>query len=102
MNVCRECAVPIRWAKTPNGVAIPLDREPSPIGNHLLTGTLAVKVPAAQLPIEDQDAYTCHLDTCQRKRTLVVVKDDSPRCASCGLPMDQDLAKAGQTLHPCC
>jgi hypothetical protein len=102
MNVCRECAAPILWAKTPNGVAIPLDREPSPIGNHLLTGTLARKVPAAQLPIEDQDAYNCHLDTCQRKRTLTAVPDRAPRCASCGLVMDAQLARAGDTRHPCC
>jgi len=103
MNVCRECALPIRWAKTPNGVAIPLDREPSPIGNHLLTGTLARKVPAAQLPIEDQDAYSCHLDTCTRKRTpLAAVRDEGPRCAVCHLPMDAELAKAGDDSHPCC
>ena len=102
MNVCRECAAPVTWVKTINGIAMPLDREPSPIGNIRLVGTVAHKVPASHLPIEDEDAYTCHLDTCTRKRTLVVVRDDSARCASCGLVMDQDLAKAGQTVHPCC
>ena len=102
MNVCRECAAPILWAKTRNGVAIPLDRDPSPIGNILLTGTLAVKVPARQLPIEDQDAFTCHLDTCTRKRSLTAVPDLSARCATCGLVMDPELAQAGDTRHPCC
>lgn len=99
MNVCRECSVPIRWAKTPNGVAIPLDRDPSLVGNILLTGTLAVKVAAAQLPIEDQDAYTCHLDTCTRKRTLTLVPS-KPLCATCGLIMDP--IEPGQVVHPCC
>jgi|GEM_PF-3763672 hypothetical protein len=102
MNVCRECATPIRWAKTPKGVAIPLDRDPSPIGNILLTGTLAVKVPAAQLPIEDQDAYNCHMDTCTKKRSLTAVPDCSARCVTCGLVMDPELARAGDTRHPCC
>lgn len=103
MNVCRECAVPIRWAKTPNGVAIPLDREPSPIGNVVLCGTVAHKIPAHQLPIDDQDAYTCHLDTCQRKRTpLALVKDPTPRCAVCNLGMHPLLVETGADRHPCC
>ena len=102
MNVCRECAAPIRWVKTGNGVAMPLDREPSLMGNVVLYGTVAHKIPAHQLPIEDQDAYTCHLDTCTRKRSLTVVPDRAPRCASCGLVMDAQLARAGDTRHPCC
>jgi hypothetical protein len=103
VNVCRECAAPVIWAKTRNGVAIPLDRAPSLVGNILLTGTLAVKVPAAQLPIEDQDAYTCHLDTCQRKRTpLALVKDHTARCAVCNQVMHPLLVATRQTTHPCC
>ena len=99
MNVCRECAAPIRWVKTGNGVAMPLDREPSLTGNVILYGTVAHKIPAHQLPIEDQDAYTCHLDTCTRKRTLTLVPS-KPLCATCGLVMD--LIEPGQTTHPCC
>jgi len=102
MNVCRECAVPILWVKTGNGVAMPLDREPSLMGNVILYGTVARKVPARQLPIDDQDAYTCHLDTCTRKRSLTAVPDRSARCAACGLVMDPELAQAGDTRHPCC
>ena len=103
MNVCRECAAPIRWVKTGNGVAMPLDREPSPMGNVILYGTVARKVPARQLPIEDQDAYTCHLDTCQRKRTpLALVKDWTARCAVCNQVMHPLLVATGQTTHPCC
>lgn len=83
-GVCKECAAPVRWAKTPNGVAIPLDREPSPIGNVILSGTLARKVPAAALPIEAQDAYTCHLDTCTRKRSQhQPAKTPTYRCVAC-------------------
>lgn len=98
MNVCRECARPIRWAKTSHGVPMPLDRDPVETGNIILTGTLALKVPVRDLPIEG-DAYTCHLDTCQRKRTLTLVPS-KPTCATCGLIMDP--IEPGQTTHPCC
>jgi len=102
VNVCRECARPIRWAKTPNGVPMPLDRDPVETGNILLTGTLAVKVSVHDLPIEG-DAYSCHLDTCTRKRTpLALVADRTPRCTVCRLPMDPELAQAGDDRHPCC
>jgi hypothetical protein len=68
-GLCKECSTKIRWATTTNGVPIPLDREPSPMGNVILAGTAAHKIPAAQLPVEDEDAFTCHLDTCTRKRS---------------------------------
>lgn len=33
---CRACDAEIRWARTANGKAIPLDAEPNPDGNVLL------------------------------------------------------------------
>ena len=37
MSRCRSCDAEIRWATTPAGKAIPLDLEPSPFGNVLLS-----------------------------------------------------------------
>ncbi len=101
MKVCTECAKPILWVRTINDVAMPLDREPCPAGNIILAGDVAHRIPSAQLPIEDQDAYTCHLDTCTRRRDQVPVPL-RPRCQSCGLGMDPVLAAAGDRTHPCC
>jgi len=102
LSVCLECAAKITWVKTVNDVAMPLDRDPNPGGNIRLLGPVAHKVPASKLPIEGEDAYTCHLDTCPKKRTLTPVTNVKPRCASCGLVMDPTLAGTGQTTHPCC
>jgi len=101
MSVCRECSRPVIWAKSVNDVAIPLDKEPSIVGNIRLLAGIAHKVPPSGLPIEDDDAWTCHLDTCTKKRTLAAVTDARPRCGSCGLVMDP-LCDPGQTTHPCC
>lgn len=101
MSVCLECARPVVWVRSVNDVPMPLDRDPSPVGNMILAGPVAHKIPASKLPIEDQDAYTCHLDTCTRKRTVTAVANTKPRCASCGLVMDP-LCDPDQTTHPCC
>jgi len=62
------------WAKSVNDVAIALDKEPSIVGNIRLLAGIAHKIPPSGLPIEDDDAYTCHLDTCTRKRTLTAAR----------------------------
>lgn len=38
MSHCRSCHAPIRWAITIQGNYMPLDAEPDPAGNVLLTG----------------------------------------------------------------
>lgn len=49
---CRSCGAEILWARTVNGRAIPLDREPAPGGNVEFTGVLdVVRVLAA--PVDD-------------------------------------------------
>lgn len=35
---CESCAAPIVWAKTDRGERMPVDADPSPTGNVLLTG----------------------------------------------------------------
>jgi len=100
MAVCRECALPVLWARSVNGVAVPLDKTPTLVGNIRLAGKIAHKVPAANLPIEGEDAYSCHFDTCSRKRHLTSVTG-KPRCSSCALVMDP-LVEPDQVRHPCC
>lgn len=34
---CRSCGAPIRWARTARGNAMPVDAEPNPEGNVVLT-----------------------------------------------------------------
>ena len=100
MSVCRECSLPVIWAKSVNDVAMPLDKEPTIGGNIRLLAGIAHKVPASQLPIEDADAYSCHLDTCSRKRDPAPTWS-KPRCAACGQVMDP-LISPDQTRHPTC
>lgn len=36
-SACRSCKAPIRWAETDAGKAIPIDPEPVPTGNLVMT-----------------------------------------------------------------
>lgn len=45
MSACRSCGAAILWARTKNGKAMPLDAEPTPEGNVVLTGEV---VPSAR------------------------------------------------------
>lgn len=38
MSKCRSCGAPIRWAITTGGASMPLDLEPNPDGNVVMTG----------------------------------------------------------------
>lgn len=49
MSHCRSCAAPIRWAKTLNGKAIPLNAEPDPAGNIALKDTGDPNAPLARV-----------------------------------------------------
>jgi hypothetical protein len=81
VSVCRSCGAPILWATTAaGGKRIPLDPDPQPDGNLLLTypspgsAPLAVHVDPEQLALDDQLRYLTHFVTCpqadqHRKRT---------------------------------
>lgn len=72
---CRSCGAPIIWAQTVNGKAMPIDAEPVPDGNVLLTGrrvetrrgTLApecrVEGDTPMFP-DGADRYMSHFATC--------------------------------------
>lgn len=36
MSACRSCGAPMRWARTSNGKAMPLDAEPDDTGNVVI------------------------------------------------------------------
>lgn len=49
MSSCRSCGAPLRWAKTLNGKAIPLDAEPTSAGNIVLHDTRDPRSPQARV-----------------------------------------------------
>lgn len=49
MSHCRSCGAPLRWAKTLNDKAIPLDAEPSSAGNIVLTERTDPAAPLARV-----------------------------------------------------
>jgi hypothetical protein len=49
MSHCRSCGAPIRWAKTLNGKAIPLDAQPTSAGNIVLHDTGDPNAPKARV-----------------------------------------------------
>lgn len=82
MNRCRACSKPIRWARTTNDRAIPLDAEPTDDGNVVLeypAGSSAggTGAPVAHvlgkfgLPLElahlaEEPRYMPHHATCEK------------------------------------
>lgn len=66
MSTCRACPAEIRWARTTNGKAIPLDATPHPDGNVRLVGEVAHVIgPAPTLdPDDDGTRYMPHHATC--------------------------------------
>jgi len=68
MTDCKSCGAPIRWAKTIKGRPIPLDPDPSPRGNIVLSdeGTaLVYNSPGAIAPrYTDDPHYLSHFATC--------------------------------------
>lgn len=56
---CRTCGAPIFWAKTQAGKAIPIDKEPVPRGNMVVTDGVAIVVKP-----HDGLAYVSHFATC--------------------------------------
>jgi hypothetical protein len=68
MTNCRSCGAEIIWAKTIKNRAIPLDAEPNPTGNVVLSdeGTaLVYNSPEAIAPrYESYPRYLSHFATC--------------------------------------
>lgn len=72
MTACRSCGAPIRWAVTVNGKRMPLDEQPDPDGNLVLSdptpGAYAPTVAFTTqntLPLpDDPPRFTSHFATC--------------------------------------
>lgn len=81
MNTCRSCGARIRWATTANGNRMPIDDEPVPDGNIVLSDpTPGAYAPVALLVdpdapmLDDPPRFVAHFATCpnadqHRKRT---------------------------------
>lgn len=67
MSACSSCGAPLRWARTPGGASMPIDRDPSDFGTIVLEagGTCRVLSDAerATLP-RGSLLYTSHFVTC--------------------------------------
>lgn len=68
MAECSSCGAPINWAKTIKGRPIPLDPDPVPQGNVIISeeGTALVYNTAAAIAPRYADApkYVSHFATC--------------------------------------
>lgn len=69
MSSCRSCRAPIVWASTVNGRSMPVDRDPVPDGNLILTypspgSALALVVDPDQTMLDDPPRYVSHFVTC--------------------------------------
>lgn len=76
---CRYCGEPVVWALTKTGKRMPVDPQPDPAGNVVLTtttGSLSETPLALVLGSADQraevnpdDLHTSHMQTCQQRPT---------------------------------
>lgn len=64
---CRSCLEPIRWERTAAGRAIPLDPDPVPEGNIIISdGHAIVFASAARVPTgDDVPRYVSHFVSCK-------------------------------------
>lgn len=66
---CRSCQAPIRWAVTEAGKRIPVDVEPTPDGNMLLSlddpPVAAVVRPGELQLVDDGQRFVSHFATCE-------------------------------------
>lgn len=69
-NECSACGAPIRWEKTENGKAMPLNQEPDPTGNVVLVPHPTAGILAHVLKKDEADRpgtrYMPHHATCER------------------------------------
>lgn len=66
MSICRSCGAPVVWARTSTGGSMPVDADPSPVGNVELVdddGILRATV-HSQPPLGVDDLYVSHFATC--------------------------------------
>lgn len=70
---CRRCGAPITWAITEKGRRMPLDRDPVPDGNVVITELAGVRSPGGMIPRvhvlhKDENPpgqrYKAHFATC--------------------------------------
>lgn len=61
---CRSCGAPIRWAKTTNGEAIPLDPAPVTGGNIELCDGVAHVFTPGQIALFQRERFVSHFVTC--------------------------------------
>ena len=68
MNTCRSCGAPIIWASLEYGHHMPLDAEPSPIGNvrlyNLDYAEVLAPIPARAARDAGEQLYLSHFVTC--------------------------------------
>ena len=68
MTKCKSCGAPIFWAKTIKGMPMPIDGEPSPRGNIVISEegvALVYRDPSAVAPrYADEPRYLSHFATC--------------------------------------
>jgi hypothetical protein len=63
---CRGCHKPIRWAKTEHGKNIPLDPDPVPDGNIVVTDAGIAHV-LRSTEMATAPTYVSHFSTCPKR-----------------------------------
>jgi hypothetical protein len=66
MSRCRSCNALITWCVTAAGVRMPVDAEPSPGGNVVVSGTLARVLRKGE--VAEGPLYRSHHSTCPQGR----------------------------------
>lgn len=69
LQQCRSCRARIRWVSTTHGRSMPIDPDPVPDGNLILTypspgSVLAIVVDPNALMLDDPPRYVSHFSTC--------------------------------------
>lgn len=67
MNRCRTCRARIVWATLPSGRRMPVDSDPSPVGQIRLDGTLGVvlgEADATAARLAGEPLFISHFATC--------------------------------------
>lgn len=66
MSTCRSCSAPIIWARTTRGKAIPLDAQPTSLGNIEVDGGNAMYVTPDVNALGNR--YVSHFVTCPQAK----------------------------------
>lgn len=64
MSQCKSCGAPIQWVKTDRGKAMPLDPEPVPGGNVVVSKEPGEEPVAHVCEPNEHSAYVSHFATC--------------------------------------